>query len=56
MEQGVLNIASRAERAIQERVFPGCVVGVVKKSGKREIKNLSVLMNLLRKDVLQKVS
>ena len=37
MEQGVLNIAFRAERAIQERVFPGCVVGVVKKSGKREI-------------------
>lgn len=37
MESGVLSIASRTERAIKERVFPGCVVGIVRKSGEREI-------------------
>lgn len=33
MEYNLLSIASRAKRAIRERVFPGCVVGIVKKSG-----------------------
>ena len=30
-------IAERVERAIRERVFPGCVIGVVKKSVEREV-------------------
>ncbi len=30
-------IQARAERAIQERVFPGCVIGLVKKAGERQI-------------------
>lgn len=30
-------IKSRAERAIREKVFPGCVVGAVKKSGERTV-------------------
>ncbi len=30
-------VAARAERAIQESVFPGCVVGVVRQSGEREV-------------------
>ncbi len=30
-------IQTRAERAIQERVFPGCVVGVVRTDGTREV-------------------
>lgn len=30
-------IQVRAEKAIQEKVFPGCVIGVVKKNGDREI-------------------
>ncbi len=30
-------VASRAARAIQERVFPGCVIGVVSRSGERNV-------------------
>lgn len=30
-------ISKQAERAIQEKVFPGCVVGFVKKNGERNI-------------------
>ncbi len=30
-------IQARAERAIQEKVFPGCVIGVVRKNGDREV-------------------
>ena len=30
-------IQARAERAIQEKVFPGCVIGVVRKMGEREV-------------------
>ncbi len=30
-------VASRAARAIQERVFPGCVVGVVSRGGERNV-------------------
>ena len=30
-------IKVRAERAMQEKVFPGCVIGVVKKNGAREV-------------------
>ena len=30
-------IHARAERAIQEKVFPGCVIGVVRASGEREV-------------------
>ncbi|MDO8522488.1 MAG: serine hydrolase domain-containing protein [bacterium] len=33
----MLDITSLVERAVRERVFPGCVIGVVKKSGLREI-------------------
>ena len=33
----MLSITSRTEKAIQERVFPGCVVGIVRKNGEREI-------------------
>ena len=31
------DIKVRAEKAIAEKVFPGCVIGVVKKSGEREV-------------------
>ncbi|KKW19821.1 MAG: Beta-lactamase [Parcubacteria group bacterium GW2011_GWA2_51_10] len=31
------SIAKRAARAIEERVFPGCVIGIVRPSGEREI-------------------
>src|SRR3989338_10973950 len=30
-------ITERAFRAIREKVFPGCVIGVVKKNGSREV-------------------
>ena len=30
-------IQARAERAIQEKVFPGCVIGLVRKSGERDV-------------------
>lgn len=30
-------ITERVERAIQEKVFPGCVIGIVKKNGERQL-------------------
>lgn len=30
-------IQARAKRAIEDRVFPGCVIGVVKKTGERQV-------------------
>ena len=33
----VESIRDRAERAIREKVFPGCVIGIVRKNGQREV-------------------
>ncbi len=37
------DVKARAEKAIAEKVFPGCVVGVVKKSGEREVRSFGNL-------------
>jgi CubicO group peptidase (beta-lactamase class C family) len=37
MESDLLNITTCTEKAIRARVFPGCVVGVVRKKGLRKI-------------------
>lgn len=33
----MLSVATRAERAIENRVFPGCVIGSVRRNGEREV-------------------
>lgn len=37
------DVSVRAEKAIAEKVFPGCVIGVVKKSGEREVRSFGNL-------------